>query len=119
MKILEFDINTNYITAYHYGNHICWPKENKKKKEKKLQYAEDATLNRDLFKTPRELKMDLIVYYLARGEIEKAVEVANKMSDNRIIEKLCYLTKDGGQKLLWETEVDSFTNKKNIKRNYR
>ena len=30
MKILEFDINTNYITAYHYGNHICWPKENKK-----------------------------------------------------------------------------------------
>ena len=23
MKILEFDIDTNYITAYHYGNHIC------------------------------------------------------------------------------------------------
>ena len=22
MKILEFDIDTNYITAYHYGNHI-------------------------------------------------------------------------------------------------
>ena len=37
------------------------------------------------------------------------------MSDNRIIEKLCYLTEDGGQKLLWETEVDSFTNKKTLK----
>ena len=112
MKILEFDIDTNYITAYHYGNHICWPKENKKKK---LQYAEDATFNRDLHKTPRELKIDLIGYYLARGEIEKAVEVANKMSNNRIIEKLHYLTKDGGQKLLWETEVDSFTNVKTLK----
>ena len=111
MKILEFDINTNYITAYHYGNHICWPKENKKKK---LQYAEDATLNRDLCKTPRQLKIDLIGYYLARGEIEKAVEVADKMSDKRIIEKLHYLTKDGGQKLLWETEVDSFTNIKTL-----
>ena len=66
----------------------------RKTKKKKLQYAEDATLNRDLCKTPRELKIDLIGYYLARGEIEKAVEVANKMSNNRIIEKLHYLTKD-------------------------
>ena len=53
-----------------------------KKKEKKLQYAEDITHNRDLCKTPRELKIDLIGCYLARGEIEKAVEVADKMSDN-------------------------------------
>ena len=86
----------------------------RKTKKKKLQYAEDATFNRDLHKTPRELKIDLIGYYLARGEIEKAVEVANKMSNNRIIEKLHYLTKDGGQKLLWETEVDSFTNVKTL-----
>ena len=56
--------------------------------------------------TPRELKIDFIGYYLARSEIEMAVDVANKMSDNRIIEKLCYLTKDGGQKLLRETKVD-------------
>ena len=60
-----------------------------KQKKKKLQYAEDATLNRELCKTPREIKIDLIGYYLARGEIEKAVEVADKMSNNRIIEKLC------------------------------
>ena len=100
MKILEFDIDTNYITAYHYGKHICWPKQNKKQQ---LQYAEDATLNPDLCKTTKELKIDLTGYYLARGEIEKAVEVADKMSDNRVIEKLHYLTKDGGQKLLCET----------------
>ena len=112
MKILEFDIDTNYITAYHYGNHISWPKQNKKQQ---LQYAEDATLNQDLRKTPRELKIDLIGYYLARGEIEKAVEVADKMSDNRVIEKLHYLTKDGGQKLLCKTEVDSLTNIKTLK----
>ena len=86
---LEFDIDTNYITAYRYGNHICWPKESKKKK---LQYAEDATLNRDLCKILRELKIDLIGYYLARGEIEKAVEVADKMSNNRNIEKKTWWT---------------------------
>ena len=37
------------------------------------------------------------------------------MSDNRVIEKLRYLTKDGGQKLVSETEVDSFTNIKTLK----
>ena len=31
------------------------------------------------------------------------------------IKKLHHLTKDGGQKLLWETEVDSFTNIKTLK----
>ena len=51
---------------------------------------------------------------MARDEIEKAVEVADKMSDNRVIEKLRYLTKDGGQKLLRKTEVDSFTNIKTL-----
>ena len=56
------------------------------RKKKQLQYAEDATLNRDLHKTPQELEIDLIGYYLARGEIEKAVEVADKMSDNGVIE---------------------------------
>ena len=79
-----------------------------------LQYAEDATLNRDLCKL-RQLKKDLTGCYLARGEIEKAVEVADKMSDNGVIEKLHYVTKDCGQKLLWETEVDSFTNIKTLK----
>ena len=86
----------------------------KGKQKKQLQYAEDATLNRDLCKTPRELNIDLIGYYLARGEIEKAVEVADKMSDKGVIEKLHYVTKDGGQKLLWETEVDSFINIKTL-----
>ena len=87
----------------------------KGKQKKQLQYTEDVTLNRDLCKTPRELKIDLIGCYLARGEIEKAVEVADEMSDNGVIKKLHYVTKDGGQKLLQETEVDSFTNIKTLK----
>ena len=43
------------------------------------------------------------------------MEVADKMSDNGIIKKLHYVTKDGGQKLLQETAVDSFTNIKTLK----
>ena len=58
-----------------------------KQKKKEIAVSRRCTLNRELHKTPRELKIDLIGYYLARGEIEKAVEVADKMSNNRIIEK--------------------------------
>ena len=64
----------------------------------------------------KRTKIDLTGNYLARGEIEKAVKVTHKMSDNRIIEKLCYLTKDGGHKLLQENEVDSFTNIKTLQK---
>ena len=42
----------------------------------------------------KRTKIDLTGYYLARGEIEKSVEVADKMSNKRIIEKLHYLTKN-------------------------
>ena len=37
------------------------------------------------------------------------------MSDNGVIKNLLYVTKNGGQKLLWETEVGSFTNIKTLK----
>ena len=53
------------------------------------------TLNSDLRKTPKELKIDLIGYQLAQGEVEKAWEIAEKMDDNSIIEKLHYLRKSG------------------------
>ena len=72
-------------------------------------------LNRDLSKSPRELKIDQIGYYLAQGDIEKAKKVTEKMDDYRVIEKLQYVGKDGGQQLMREDEVDSFKNIKSLK----
>ena len=54
MKILEFDIDTNILQ--HTIMETTYAGQ-KKTKKKKLQYAEDATLNRDLCKKPRELKI--------------------------------------------------------------
>ena len=48
-----------------------------------------------LRKTPEELKIYLIGYQLAQGEVEKVWEIAEKMDDNSIIEKLHYLRKSG------------------------
>ena len=69
----------------HQGRHKCQLKPDRKSQ---LEYAQEQTLNIDLRKSPMELKIDLIGYYLAPGDIEKAKEVAEKMDDYRVIEKL-------------------------------
>ena len=89
----------------HQGRHKCQLKPDHKSQ---LEYAQEQTLNRNLRKSPRELKIDLIGYYLVQGDIEKVKEVADKMDDYRVIEKLRYIGKDGGQRLVREDEVDSF-----------
>ena len=73
------------MTIMLQGRHKCQLKPDHKSQ---LEYAQEATLNRDLRKSPRELKIDLIGYYLAQRDIEKAKEAAEKMDDYRVTEKL-------------------------------
>ena len=73
------------------------------------------TLNGDLRKTPKELKIDLIGYQLAQGEVEKAWEIAEKMDDNSIIEKLCYMRKSGSVSNVQESELESYRNIRSLK----
>ena len=73
------------------------------------------TLNSDLRKTPKELKIDLTGYQLAQGEVEKAWEIAEKMDDNSIIEKLCYLRKSGSVSNISESELESYRNLRSLK----
>ena len=96
----------------HQGRHKCQLKPDC---NSQLEYAQEQTLNGDLWKSPRELKINLIGYYLAQGDIEKVKEVAEKTDDYRVIEKLQYIGKDGGQPLVREDEVDSFKNIKSLK----
>ena len=100
------------MTVIHQGRHRCQLKPDRKSQ---MEYAQEETLNRDLRKSPRELKIDLLGYYLAQGDIEKVEEVAEKMDDYRVIEKLRCIGKDGGQRLAREDEVDSFKNIKSLK----
>ena len=85
LKAIEFEYSSQTVTVKHQGRHKCQLKPDCKSQ---LEYAQEQTLNRDLRKSPRELMIDLIGYYLAQGDIEKAKEVAEKMDDYRVIEKL-------------------------------
>ena len=75
LKAVEFKHSSQNVTIMHQGRHNCQLKPDYKSQ---LQYAQEQTLNRDLEKSPRELKIDLIGYYLVQGYIEKAKEVAEK-----------------------------------------
>ena len=85
LKAIEFKYSSQTVIVMHQGRHKCQLKPNRKSQ---LEYVQEQTLNRDLRKSPRELKIDLIRYYLAQGDIEKAKGVAEKMDDYRVIEKL-------------------------------
>ena len=94
LKAVKFEYSSQTVTIMHQGRYMCQLKPDR---NRQLEYAQEQTLNRDLQKSPRELKINLIGYYLAQGDNEKAKEVAEKMDDYRVIEKLRYTAKDGGQ----------------------
>ena len=63
----------------------------------------------------RELKYDLIGYYLNEGDVDKTYEVAQKMVDDTIIEKFIHIGKSGGRNDSKERQIDSFHNIKELK----
>ena len=62
----------------------------------------------DVNLTPKEMKIDLIGYYLATGQIEKAWETAELMDDSSILEKLHYTGKIPGQDHIQEQDIDAY-----------
>ena len=112
LKAVEYDEGSGYITIYHTGSHIC---NIKPQKVNQLKYACKELLNHDLHRTPRELKYDLIGYYLNEGDVDKAYEVAQKMDDDSIIEKLRHIGKSGGRSDSKERQIDSFHHIKELK----
>lgn len=113
IKVTEYDRSQNTLTIYHQGNHTCTCQPNLIAKK---QYVEDNVLKRDLRNTPREMKIDLIGYYLASDEIDKAWEVAEMMDDSKMLEKIRYTGKQPGQRQFTpEDEVESMKNIKKLK----
>ena len=61
------------------------------------------------------MKIDLIGYYLATGQIEKAWETAELMDDSSILEKLCYTEKVPGLDHIREQDIDAYKNTGKLK----
>ena len=61
------------------------------------------------------MKIDLIGYYLATGQTEKAWETSELMDDSSILEKLCYTGKIPGQDHIREQDIDAYKNIEKLK----
>lgn len=113
MKALEYDETTSVLTVFHQGIHKCTLKP---EIQSTLHWAKQEMVNRDLRRTPKEWKIDLTGYYLAKGEVEKASEVAEKLNDPQVFDKLWYMVKEGGHKQSSkESTVDVFENIRSLK----
>ena len=95
------------MTLWHEGTHTCKVKPNK---VLKTQYAKDNVLDVNLQATPKGMKIELIGYYLATGQIEKAWETVELMDDSSILEKSCYTRKIPGQDHIQEQDIDAYKN---------
>ena len=106
-RAVELDMDTGLMTLWHDGTHTCKTKPNK---ELKTHYAKDNILDVNLQATPKEMKIDLIGYYLGTGQIEKAWETAELVDDSYILEKVCYTGKIPGQDHIREQDIDAYRN---------
>ena len=115
-KVTEFDCQDNILTIYHQGKHTCTPKPDldEQRQVAAEKHKEMPPLNLELRNTPREFQIDLIGWYVATGQLDKARELAELLSHKCLLEQIKYGDLDGivhditGGK--GQSEVDTFEN---------
>ena len=93
------------MTYYHQGNHNCTVKPDIKGK---VDYIRNLPINPESQKTPDEVKEDIIMYYLANDDINKAVELTRSIDDDSAFQKLKYAVKMLNFKSKPHDDVDAF-----------
>ena len=96
-KVTEFDCQDNILTIYHQGKHTCTPKPDfdEQRQVAAEKCKEMPPLNLEVRNTPREFQMDLIGWYVATGQLDKARELAELLSHKRFLEQIKYGDLDG------------------------
>lgn len=107
VKVTEFDRSISQLTILHQGYHTCVCKPDLDEKKK---FAKENVLSKDLRKSPKELVEDLIGYYLATDQSDKAWEVADKMDNYDLLQKMRYTGKNPFDHPSKETELEAFKN---------
>ena len=113
-NVTEFDHHDNILTIYHQRKHTCTPKPDLDEQRQVVaeKRKEMPPLNLELRNTPREFQIDLIGWYIATGQLDKARELAELLSHKRLLEQIKYGDLDGivhditGCK--GQSEVDTF-----------
>ena len=103
--LTENDRITHKLTYYHQGNHNCNVKPNIKGK---VDYIRNLPINPESRKTPDEVKEDIIMYYLANDDINKAVELTRSIDDDSAFQKLKYAAKMPNLKSKPRDDVEAF-----------
>ena len=89
VKVTEYNYDTNELTVWYQGDHICTLKPDIMTKR---NFFESLPLSRNIRLTPQEIRDDCMRFYVGQGKILKAKEVAMAMNDTSRLEKMRYVT---------------------------
>ena len=77
------------MDVWYEGEHICVPKPDVVNER---NFLETLPLSHNIFHIPQEICNDCMRFFFSKGNIEKAREVAMKLNDTMLLEKLWYVT---------------------------
>ena len=90
VKVTEYNYDTNELTVWYEGDHICTLKPDIMTKR---NFFESLPLSRKhTANTTRKFEMIACAFYVGQGKILKAKEVAMAMNDTSRLEKMRYVT---------------------------
>ena len=75
---------------WHEGTHTCVPKPDLQQVGNNIQSAmfSGAPINFNIRQTTKEFQIDLIGYYVATGQGQKAIEIAQDLADRHLVGKI-------------------------------
>ena len=107
IKVIEFNKDTNYLTYWHQGFHICTLKPN----VKVCRHSIDRMpLPLTAASTPQKYMKDCMLRYINEDDYDKAFEVPKALSEQDVIAQIKKKRKYPNSSIHKQDEIDSFIN---------
>ena len=107
IKVIEFNKDTNYLTYWHQGFHICTLKPNVKVCRRSI---DRMPLPLTAASTPQKYMKDCMLHYINEDDYDKAFEVPKALSEQDVIAQIKKKRKYPNSSIHKQDEIDSFIN---------
>ena len=113
VKVVEFNKNTEFLTYYHQGDHICAVKPNVKERRKAL---DTLPLPLTGFTKPVKYMKDIIYHHIDNEDYDTAIDVSDSLSQEDVIAQIKKLKKHPNRSIHRNDELDSFSHINHIQK---
>ena len=108
MKVIEFNKDTNYLTYWHQGFHVCTLKPNVKVRRRSI---DRMPLPLTAASTLQKYMKDCMLHYITEDDYDKAFEVPEALSDQDVIAQIKKKRKYPNRSIHKQDEIDFNVNR--------